>query len=149
MHAYLEVGLVICTVGCAAFGLNLAACMQGRKLSPGTAKEYDAAGEGIAVYPAGIFSMQLPIRDLAVIYFESRSSRRAVLRQTLQYPTVNGSICLDMVCEKHATIRKLVVANLNERLTGILGLGLPAVSPRVLLRTFGEEQEAVSHLYKN
>jgi hypothetical protein len=149
MHAYLEVGLAICIVGCAAFGLNLALRKHGRRFTPGTEKEYDAAGEGVCAYPEGVFSPQIPIRDLAMIYLESRSSRRAVLLEILQHPTADGSICLDMVCEKHATIRKLVVANLNERFIGILGLGLPAVSPRVLLRTYGEEQEVVSHLYKD
>lgn len=106
-------------------------------------------GERSSDYPPGTFSPQMPLSDLLVIYFESRNSRQDMHRNLLQRPHKDGAHYLEMVCEKHRKIRRLIFANLNERVTSILGLGLPVVSPRVLLRTFGEEQEVVSHLYKN
>lgn len=148
MHA--DTGLIVCIVGCAAFGA-WAVCKprHTRNLSPDTAAEVDRVGELSGAYPAGIFSQQIPLMDLFVIYLESRGNRKGINRHLLQFPCEEGAHRLEMVCEKHSRIKRLILFNLGERSAGILGLGLPVVSPRVLLRTFGEEQEVVSHPYEN
>lgn len=147
----LDIGLAVCIVGCATLGIRLAVrepthC---RHLSPETEHEIDRVGELGSAYPAGAFSQQIPFMDLLVIYFKSRGSRKDQIRYLIRHPSEEGSYRLEMVCEKHSQIKRLILFNLGERTTGILGLGLPLVSPRVLLRTFGEEQEVLSHPYEN
>lgn len=147
----LDIGLAVCIVGCATFGIRLAVRKptHRRHLSPETEHEIDRVGELSSAYLAGTFSPQIPLMDLLVIYLKSRGNRQDINRSLVRHPSKEGVCRLEMVCEKHSQIKRLILFNLGERTTGILGLGLPLVSPRVLLRTFGEEQEVLSHPYEN
>ena len=149
------IGLCLGTIGCAVLVVYGGRKIFLRKacglyqLSSEVKKELEVVGNLPGPYPKETFSTQLPFRDLGSIYLNSRENRRRANDHRIQDANPDNAYVLEMLSEKHEKIKRIIVASCIERITDKLGLSMPAVSPRVLLWTYGEEQEMLSHLSQN
>jgi hypothetical protein len=96
--------------------------------------------------PDLIFTPEIPMKDVIMIYLNSRENRRLANEVRAEGSHPDGMKLFHRVEHDHKRIRRLAVACLTDRVAGKLVPDCKALYPRVLLWTYADEKKALDQL---